>query len=300
MSFLVDFVKSLLPHLTRPEVFEDIRITQAELNTVGIPSYAPAVEHFKVSKLVSEKNKDLEKLFERNYRPITKKKSLNFIAEIGSRLPEVVANLAATEISLNEVFGADVITSALTAKKAVLLRAVDQISFLSIFSVGLLNIIYYNEAVASGIEISEEMAPDNAVINNTNKYMAAFAGILSIYGEDRSEYLSRIGTIPDVRFSEVNAEMLRSVYNENTLDPFSEFGVSSFIGNPIYHVRLVIAEWQEARYSMMRDKKKALELRLLHLKLLQDKENDAGVEKQIVYIQSRVSKLEYKMAKMGS
>jgi hypothetical protein len=298
--FLIDFVKSLLPHLTRPEIFEDIRITQAELSTVVLPSYAPAVEHFKVSKLISEENKELEKLFNQNYRPTSKKKSLNFISEIATRLPEVLANLNATESSLNDVFGADIITSALTAKKAVLLRAVDQISFMSIYSVGLLNVIYYNEAMASGVELSDKMAPDTIVMLNTKKYMAAFAGILSIYGDDRSGYLGRIGKIPDVRFSEVNADLLRSVYNEKTLDPFSESGVCSFRGNPIYHVRLIVLEWQEARYSMMQDKKKALELRLLQLKLLQDRENDAGLENQIVYIQGRINKLEYKMAKMES
>jgi hypothetical protein len=55
---------------------------------------------------------------------------------------------------------------------------------------------------------------------------------------------------------------------------------------------MVVAEWQSNRYKANKDKKKTLELRLLHLKLQNEGKDDPKIEKEINYIQGRVDKIE--------
>jgi hypothetical protein len=58
---------------------------------------------------------------------------------------------------------------------------------------------------------------------------------------------------------------------------------------------MAIANYQIERYNSNKEKKKVLELRLLHLRLLNDGKNDPKIEKEINYIQRRVDSLDRKI-----
>ena len=76
---------------------------------------------------------------------------------------------------------------------------------------------------------------------------------------------------------------------------------TGFIGSPIYTVGLVFAQWEADRHKELKDKKKLLELRLLHLRLLQEQgKGDANQEKEITYLQRRVTDIDYKVSKIES
>jgi hypothetical protein len=74
--------------------------------------------------------------------------------------------------------------------------------------------------------------------------------------------------------------------------------LQGFEMNPIYHFRLMIAEWQANRYKSYKEKKKLLEVKLLRLRLLREGKRDPKLDKEIDYIESLVGKLEYSMSKM--
>jgi hypothetical protein len=59
------------------------------------------------------------------------------------------------------------------------------------------------------------------------------------------------------------------------------FGFINHRYNPIYHVRLAIAEWQAAKYHEAVEEQKSLELRLMHLKKQRSGQQDAALEKMI-------------------
>jgi ribosomal protein S4 len=60
-------------------------------------------------------------------------------------------------------------------------------------------------------------------------------------------------------------------------------------------VRLVIADWQNARYASNADKKKMLELRLLHLRMLADKKESPQLENEIKYLEKRIDNITHNM-----
>ena len=68
--------------------------------------------------------------------------------------------------------------------------------------------------------------------------------------------------------------------------------------NPIYHIRIRIAEWQAAKYQEAKEERSMVELRLLSLKELKSGKDNARLEQQIEYNQERLSKLTAKIGRM--
>ena len=72
-----------------------------------------------------------------------------------------------------------------------------------------------------------------------------------------------------------------------------------FIGSPIYSVRLVFAQWESDRYRALKDKKRLLELRYLHLKLMKDQnQSDINIEREITHLQKHITTIDYKLSKI--
>ncbi len=69
--------------------------------------------------------------------------------------------------------------------------------------------------------------------------------------------------------------------------------MAGFVGNPIYHIRLAVADWQIASYNKRKEDKKTLELKLLYLKSISNNEENPKLEKQIQFYEKRVAKLAY-------
>jgi ABC-type phosphate transport system auxiliary subunit len=68
--------------------------------------------------------------------------------------------------------------------------------------------------------------------------------------------------------------------------------------NPVYHVGMLVAEWQAARYKAAQEELRTLQLRKLNLEKKLEGKSDAKIEQQISYMQKRVDDLEYKIVKM--
>lgn len=294
---LLQFIKTLIPHVSKTDILEDIRVTKGELEQVTIPTVAQAASYFKLNKLVSEENKSLFNVFSRNYTNGKITASLSFATLIEEDLKTVLKNLLYIEKAATELFTEDVVTEGMSLKKAIVLRALDQIVFISRFTIDLITYVYYEESKAvSGDQETLDITP--AVKARVSKYISIYARLLSVYGNKKFVIEKRLDNLPDVILSDKTSEALVSTYGEHELDPISEINVLGFDGNPIYHIGLLIAEWQADRYKSMKDKKKMLELRLLYLNMQTENKADPRVEKEIEYIQSRIDKIEYKMAKM--
>ena len=98
----------------------------------------------------------------------------------------------------------------------------------------------------------------------------------------------------------VNADSIantNSIIGANRTDPF-QFGLIPIVLNPIYHVRMAIADWQVTRYKAAQEEKRMLEFKLLKLKLAQTGKKDARLDEQIEYTAGRLDKLNYKLKTM--
>lgn len=296
---MFDFIKTLLPHLDKNNVLEDLRITSKELSDTVMPSFASAVDVFNTNKLRSGNNKDLGQVFFRNYDGSKSSKTPTFIHEINSKLNNVKKNLTYLDSQVKVLFSRDILSEGLTAKKAILLRAVENMSFLTRYAGDLLTLVYINESKEVATKSESEVEGMLPIVEaRITKNISAFAKSLSQAGTKPEEFIAAIGKIPDVYVSPTSSGVLGSVYGIFSLDPFLlNSHKKGFIGNPIYHFQMLIAEYQVNRVKQDIEKKKSLELRKMHLELLLADTGDAALEKQISVIQERIDDLEFKIRK---
>jgi len=75
-----------------------------------------------------------------------------------------------------------------------------------------------------------------------------------------------------------------------TKDPAeASFG---FVGNPIYHIRLLITDIQVARYDRLKDMKRLTELKIIELT---HKDTDGSLSEQVEYYKEKLEKLNHKI-----
>jgi len=290
---ILNFIKALVPRIEKNTLCEDLRVTISELENVVIPNYQSATEYLKSSKIKSDFNKGLSDVFYRNFDAQHGGKQSSFIADVNRRLPYIKENTEYILKQIEEIMERDIINEGLTARKAILVRAVECLSFVSRFSIDLLNVVYVKEALEVNAELQESLEMSPAVVKHVDSHIAKFATIISDYGIPNKDLSKIIMEIPEVIVNSKTANSIQGIYKEKDIDPFTASYISGFTYNPIYHIRLTIAEWQANRYKANKDKKKMLELRLLHLKLLNDKKADPKIEQELNYIQNRIDKIEH-------
>jgi len=289
---ILDFVHSLIPGLQKNQIAEDLRITISELEEVVTPSYRFASEYFKSNKLKSDANKALSETFYRNFDTLGSSKQPSFVGDVYRRLEFLKENAVYLRNLVETDFDELTVSEGMTARKVAVVRAVSAVSFISRFSTDLLNLAYVNESVHLNAELSEEMSLPPAAVKHVERNMIYFATVLSDYGIPNKDLSKIIMTLPEVIVNQKTESTLKGLYSEKQLDPFRSAYIPGFTGSPIYHIRMLVAEWQSSRYKSSKDKKKTLELRLLHLKLQNENKADPKIQQEIDYVQGRVDKLE--------
>ena len=303
MSTLGNFLSSLLPRLNKIDVLEDIRITRGELENIVKPVYEDASRHFVNGKNIkSESLTVLNKVFIRNLEQVihmekihVNRKRDNLILAVNDRIANLIENAKEIESKIEAVFEKDILRDGLTAKKAVLIRAAEYLSFISRYTIDLANYAYNEELYIRSLDDSFRDIPP-AKIKLIEKNMPAFATLLGFFSIDPEEFKSRYESVPDVFVTITNYEKLSSVYDESKLNPVSAPIMTGFEYSPIYHIGTLWAEWQAARYKSYADKKQMLELKRLALQTEEQERKDPKIKKQIEILNERITKLDYKMA----
>lgn len=289
---ILSFIQALLPKLEKSKIIEDLRISSAELDNVVIPSFTIAAEYFKGHKIKSDHTQKLTDIFYRNVSLTVRSKQPTVVNEIALMLVNLRQNATYVEDQLEVLLEHDIIAEGLTAKKALFIRAAEAISYVSRYSLEFLCLVYNNEAYEVNAEVGENIKMVPATVKYVDAGMLKFAKAISDYGIPNDKFKKIFTAVPDVIVGGKAGNAVAGIYKENEIDPFSSGYTANFTYNPIYHIRLTVAEWQANRYKANKEKKKVLELRLLHLKMLQEQKNDAKLENEINYIQGRIDKLE--------
>lgn len=289
-----NFVASILPSIARDNVLEDIRITEGELKTTTIPAYQHAAPFFKSWKFQNDISKDYQATFSR----IAKGHSGDLINVIAKGLPTVLGNLAVTEVEIKKVFAEDTAAGGMSYLKAQLLQYVEMAGFVSRYAMKLLVLIYAAEtssADAGETVITECMAPAQLEWLKLNfvNFCTAFAAVtLSVTDTEKA-----FRNIPDIVVTPENAKTLPATVGLAKIDPMG-CGLIPVKLNPIYHIRMRIAEWQTRRYDAAKDELKLCQLRQLNLERVAQNKPDPRIQKEIEYIEERTQKLAAKIAEM--
>jgi hypothetical protein len=292
---ILNFIKKLLPRIERSTISEDLRTTEKELSKVAIPSWASASEHFRIAKPKSNELQRFQLLFYQHFDLRRAVKSFSFVEDIARRLNNLLVNVTFLQSILEDEMEKDLITQGMTMRHAYILRSASNMSMVSRYLLSLLNYLYMVEAREREEVPNENLSIAKAEIAYVEKHFATFAQLFSQYAQDPETFRVTLENMPTALVSEKTRGVLQAMLAASSKDPLEEVGMAGFVGNPIYSVRLMIAQWQNERYESAKSKLKQLELRLAYLEMQEKGKNDPIVEREIAILQDRIEKLDYKI-----
>jgi hypothetical protein len=301
LSNIVSFIKKALPFFHRSDLASDLELSITYIQDNVIESYKNLDTVLKVSEIQSAKGKALVKGFYKELDVKDSKVRITASKNLGQDMVTLFTNVKANaEMLLKELednFSNTVVTSALTAKKAFVLRSVGHFSFLSKYATSALNYIYVFEALELNSELDDSYKLVKSQIADIEKNLWVFSRLLSVYATTTETFRENFNHLKEITIN-AETESAVSLYEANEID-FIDNISSGFVGSPIYSVKLVFAQWEASRYKELKDSSKLLQLRYLHYKLLKESGNtDLNVERELENLAKRVSDYDYEIAKM--
>ncbi len=292
---VLKFVSSLLPQFGRSRLEEDLRIIRTEIETAGIPAYSGALVVF--SK--DPQSKEILAL-QSNYNQALgsdRSKNKTMIADISAKLETLKPTIELLEKVIEKDFEIEIVTAGITLPKATALRMLELLGFVSTFSLRLLNYCYVLEsaAVASDSAYANKQLSSGEV-KLIEQHVFDFALALQALSRPVQKLEKELKDIPEVLVNSKGSSALQALGHAKA-DRLNVFAVQGFTNNPIYHIGLIVAEWQSDNYKRTKDLKATLELRLLRLQRQADGQEDPGLEREIEVLQSRIDKYAEKLRK---
>lgn len=287
------YIKSLLPSFSKSQLAEDLDIISEELKEHTLPCYKQTVDVFGKRPLTSSQGRESDELFKKR---LTTKTSPNHLKSIYDILVVCEAHVEALETLIDDKFALDINAAGLDIVRINILQMVEILGFAVRYARRHLNYMvgceiahYSNQSVTDSFSQGE--------LEWLSGSRSAFIAALNILGVPKMELEKKFAQVPDVLVTADTIEAAINVVGKSEADPL-ELRFVPLAFNPIYHVRLRIAEYQANRYKEAQEERRSIELRLL---LLRDQENgreNAKVERQIEYQEERRAKLTYKINQM--
>lgn len=300
MSNIVGFIRSLLPSFNASDLETDLEMSISSISdTISIYS-----DLEQVSSNFEFNNKEVKKLVDTFYKELKSVSDIKLSRsqDLGNDSVKILSQIKTNaEWVLKEVsdsFNDVVMSQALTAYKANLVKAAPHLFYISRYSLDLVNWIYIKESEQAGFEAEKPALLVKKQEEFVLKGVKNYARLLAIYGSTEKEFTSLLKKLEDVTLPVDDLEEIVELKGAHKVDTTPSLP-NGFIGSPVYSVRLVFAQWEADRYRSMKDKKKLLELRAMHLRMLKESgRSDINTEKEIQYLQKRISDYDYKISKI--
>jgi len=290
---LQKFVSLMLPTFEKGRLTEELGVVRNEIKEITLPPLREAHEFYRVGKLKSKQALNYDKNFLK-IAPIAKT-SGNYISVSYMVLATVDEKLEVLGKMIDKAFAKDVGSSSISFLRANILQYLEVASFASRYARRLLlwTLSEEQDSDNSPFRLPKAMskAEERWIWDNRDNY----AKCLSILAIDTRKMESSFQVIPDMVVAPEDIPAVEATVGTTKTDPF-HFGFIPVRLNPIYYIRMSIAEWQVNRYKAAVEEKRALEYRLLALK--DGGTPDAKLEQEIVYTEGRLQKLNKKIAEM--
>lgn len=298
---LVSFVQSLIPTLSRSDLESDLETSLDVIKTI-IATYGDLNGVYPKGKFNSKEANALATSFYKEYDAAKNKgkvKPSNSLAgDTVSIFSNAIANGERVKKEVAAISNEVIVSQAMTVIKVNIVRAVGHFYFMTKYALDLINYIYVLEAEHGGVELPKDSKPNAKQVEILTKNMWLYARLIAVYGTDPKLFTEELESLSTITVPKEQVEEIVSQYQGQKLDLLDNLP-QGFIGSPIYTVRLVFAQWEADRYKKLRDQKKLLELRYLHLRMIQEQGGgDANTEKEMAYLQSRITDIDYKTSKI--
>lgn len=293
----ISFVKSLLPSIKKDTIIEDIRTVRGELKDTVCPVYEQGAQLMKNWKFKSAEVQAVLRVFSDLC-----KSSGNIVVSIDKNLPTVLENLEEVEAYIDRVYSDTVAAAGVTYLKAQLLQYVEAAGFFASYGRRLLNFIYVYETAPFVKEEDANYDPVKAALSPAEmEYVETnihnFCAVYNALTNPSADLRKRLAEIPDIVVTDDNAHTLVHTVGEKKLDP-GLFGFIPVSFNPIYHVRMAIAEWQIGRYKQSETELQMLQMRALNLEQLIKNQPNAALQKRLEETRDRVEDTRAYLRKM--
>lgn len=176
-------------------------------------------------------------------------------------------------------------------KDGTIVRVIEDLTFMSLY---VLDFLYYSILDESDTNFTKMKIE---VIKNE---LPEFIKLVKYYNKNIKNILDEILELPDVPVS------ISQTDSSSMLDTFLKKikkisfipTTNGFVGNPIYHFRMWLVDREIRKYEALKDRKEALELRLMELRYQESGSTDENIKERIAYFEEKISKIEYEIAKI--
>lgn len=283
------YLDGLLPNFSKQRLLDDLNIMREELRENTLPPLESLARTFGTRKWTAPWVKAFDEQFKKDAKI---KYNGNFLKGMEETLKTVLENMDVVEKMIGQYYADDVLRDAMTILRVNLMQYLETMNYAIHYSRRLLVAAVSIEIKAVDAQASSEVLPGELewLERGRSNYFTALQ-ILS----DKPEVIEeKFKELPDMTVNKDTAQNVVAVTGLSKVDPFG-FGLIPTWLNPIYHVRMAIADWQVTRMKAAQEEKRMLEFKLLQLKLANESKRDAHLEQQIEYTDTRIQKLNYKL-----
>lgn len=289
------FLNSLLPSFKKDNLREEISSVQTELNELTLPVYETAYITLAKVKFTSKETANFQKMWERVVKPAP---AGNYIVGTRSVLLTMSENISTIERLIEKNFVNDVFKDAMSYLRANLIQYLELMGFVVKYARKLLHFTLY-ELTAE--EDKKAGLVSNPLTKADMTYLVEkqldFLQAINSMNVKKSDLESKFRNIPDVNATIDNVDTMEATVGKERLDPFKVGFIPTAV-NPFFFFGKKIAEYQVSRYNVAVEEKKALELRLLNMKQIQEGKQDPKLQQAIEYSEDRLVKLNYRLREM--
>lgn len=285
---IIDYVKSLLPSFGQDRILDDLARLRAEANDVLLPSLAQAEDTFSGRPFTSAYAKGIEKTLKRRFESHGSRATLfSILDEVYKSVP---AQLTMLDKLVESSFAKDIAQETVSYRKANVLKYIETLSFSMQYAVRMLLRVIRVETGAAEDSESLHAAEKSQLDSGYLQWLDTLELI-----DQKAETLEKeLLSIPEIG---VSAHVGGAIEGKK-LDPMRmNFITPSW--NPIYHVRLRMAEKTVADINRAKEERKLVELRLHDLKTRSGNKSDPVVQKQVELVEERLKKIDHSIARMS-
>ncbi len=286
------YIATLAPSMRKDKILDDLACVRKELKDATIPAYESIAVIFGKWKWRSAEMTTMSASFSRVMG------GKGVVPTILEGLRNLQANLDVVEDIIIKTFNEELVSSALTYKKAGILQYLDAVSFLSRYARKFANFMLVAETQdlpESDTKLVEAFTPYELGFISGKFLM--FAQGMNAAACPSKEVIKRISEAPDVLVKAANASMVEQTLGVAKTDSM-KLGFVSSTWNPFYHIGKALAEHQVDGYNSAKEELQLVQMRKLYLEKLQAKKPDAALAQEIDYTEGRVQNLNAKIAKM--
>lgn len=289
---LLRYIQSLLPNFERKSMEDSLKSVRAELSETIIPHYQRTASLLGEAKFKDPMIQRFDRDFTRNVK--TRHRG-NFITVMSRILPRLVEITESTERLVEKYFARDVVKSSLTYSRAQIIQLVESLDFTTRYTRKLL--IHVVSKETSMLDSRRDGALTVAEIKWLESHAPTLFDVMNTLDRSGKDVEAIIKDIPDIEIDESNIDEVVRISGQSNLNPLN-LNRQGFRLNPVYHIRMMKAEWDVARYESSKEEKKLLEYEILDLENMMNGNPDPKLQKAIEYTRERVAKINKRIADM--